>query len=361
MAVKSVLDHPLGTLLDPEDPRDLDYSRLRALAHQTGAVVEEPLPDCVDWQPTGILGPRRDQGRYPTCVAFATIGYKEAQDRALWGAGRTRDYSEILLYKWCKRIDGDPEAEGTYPRSALTLLQALGAGQERDFPYTKELCDASPFDPRFARAEFPNYKIADYARIPGPGIDPSPELLMRALTEGPVLITTGVISGHGWAYPVPDGVINLKPGENPPLLGYHQILLCGYHKGISEEQIRARTHFGDPKAPTTTPGEVWWKFKNSWGYWGLDAAGYGYFNDLWRRQYTTDYWVASQDYTSKLRGDLDGDARLTLSDALLLMRLLAGMKTPGRTQDLMALGDFTRDGTTTVKDVQSLVAKLAGF
>ena len=71
-----------------------------------------------------VMSPVRDQGSEGTCVAFASVvGVKEFQDK--------KEYHKLIklsprfLYNLCKKFDGDPFEEGTYPRIAMKILLSL--------------------------------------------------------------------------------------------------------------------------------------------------------------------------------------------------------------------------------------------
>ena len=75
------------------------------------------------------MTPVRDQGNEGTCVAFASaVGVKEYED--------TREYKKYIelspryLYSICKKNDGAPDEEGTYPRVAMKMLLNYGVSRK---------------------------------------------------------------------------------------------------------------------------------------------------------------------------------------------------------------------------------------
>ena len=106
--------YKLGCFKDYSDPRDIPMGLLLPIVK---------LPPRVDH--TALMTPVRNQGEEGTCVAFAgTVGVKEFLDG--------KEYSKYIplspryVYFNCKKLDGIPESEGTYPRVAMKVLSDLG-------------------------------------------------------------------------------------------------------------------------------------------------------------------------------------------------------------------------------------------
>lgn len=113
----------LGCLKDPLDSRDIPMG-----------LVLPPVPVPVSFDFTKSMSPVRNQGSEGTCVAFASVsGVKEFQDK--------KEYHKLVklsvrfLYSLCKKFDGAPTEEGTYPRIAMKILLNYGVCHELFWPY----------------------------------------------------------------------------------------------------------------------------------------------------------------------------------------------------------------------------------
>lgn len=113
----------LGCLKDPKDLRDIPM----------GLVLPPiPLPSKIDY--TIEMTPVRNQGDEGTCVAFASVvGVKEYQDAKEYKS--TIELSPRYVYSLCKKHDGSPDEDGTYPRVAMKMLLKYGTPPESYWPY----------------------------------------------------------------------------------------------------------------------------------------------------------------------------------------------------------------------------------
>jgi hypothetical protein len=113
----------LGCFKDPLDSRDIPM----------GLVLPAfTVPVSFDF--TELMSPVRNQGSEGTCVAFACVtGVKEFQDK--------KEYRKLIrlsprfLYNLCKKFDGSPFRDGTYPRIAMKVLLNYGVCRESFWPY----------------------------------------------------------------------------------------------------------------------------------------------------------------------------------------------------------------------------------
>ncbi len=239
------LKYGLGCWKDPVDKRDIPL----------GIILPRlTAPDEVDY--TRRMSPVRDQGAEGTCVAFAAaVGVKEYQEEK--EEGRLIPLSPRYLYSACKEIDGSPNQEGTYPRTAMKVLARRGVCREECWSYRPYQTD-SPC-PEADRQAYP-FRIRTYARLEGV------EEMTRSLSvNGPFLAGVEVfpewMEERGGKIPLP------REGENS--LGGHAVCIVGYS--------RAGKFF---------------KFKNSWGErWG--EAGYGYLPFGYLESYCRDAWSAT--------------------------------------------------------------------
>ena len=98
----------------------------------------------------------RNQWDRGTCVSFATCALREflAEDGV--------DLSEQYLYWACKELDGIPDEEGTFIRTAITALDHYGVCGEEAWPYCPTPCVGNEGQgpvPEEAAAEAGRYRL----------------------------------------------------------------------------------------------------------------------------------------------------------------------------------------------------------
>ena len=140
----------LGCVKDPADFRDIPMNLVLP-------VVSVP----VSFDFTKSMSPVRNQGNEGTCVAFASVcGVKEFQDK--------KEYHKLIrlsprfLYSLCKKFDGAPLEEGTYPRLAMKVLLHYGVCHESFWPYVAQ---KKSLPHKGADKDAVKFKIQAYARI----------------------------------------------------------------------------------------------------------------------------------------------------------------------------------------------------
>ena len=102
-----------GALPDVKDDRDFPATRL--------LVREVALPDeFIVYKDTIIY----DQGQTPQCVGYSSAGVKT--DEEFKERGKQIRFNGRWVYEQCKKEDGIPGVEGTYPRVACKVLQQQG-------------------------------------------------------------------------------------------------------------------------------------------------------------------------------------------------------------------------------------------
>ena len=106
----------MGWVKDPVDKRDYN---IRKLLPEVKKVVILPTSFIV--YPNTII---YDQGQTPRCVAYASSGVKT--DEEFLQYGQQYKFDADWLYSECKKIDGIPFEDGTYPRIACQILQSKG-------------------------------------------------------------------------------------------------------------------------------------------------------------------------------------------------------------------------------------------
>lgn len=227
-------EYSLGAIPSVRDSRDYQYAKLRSMVGTFPSKGPPVLPI-----------PIRDQGQIPACVGFGCQRMKDEQEY--------KNYSSIIstspayIYTYCKQLDGNPYAPGTYPRVAMQVLQSLGVCRESTFPYSMMPEFGLPAIPPRANEEAPQFKIKAYSRV-----NNLAEIKQAILTDGPVVLSVMVcdnfMNADGGRIPIPEGM----------LMGHHLI---------------AAVTWDDEMAWGPYRGVL--KFANSWSEeWGDEGYGY---------------------------------------------------------------------------------------
>jgi len=240
--------YKLGCLKDPKDLRDIPMALV---------LPPIPLPAKVDYSKS--MTPVRNQGNEGTCVAFASVvGVKEYQDAKEYR--KSIELSPRYTYSLCKKNDGDPGSEGTYPRVAMKMLLNYGTPPESYWPYKPHQADR----PRSGAPKAAlKYRVKAYARI-----RTLLEMKRSLVINGPFLAGVDVYESWFTDRVFKTGLVPM-PKKSEQYQGGHAICIVGYddNKGI-------------------------FKFKNSWGKaWG--DKGYGYLSYDYIRKYCVDAWSAT--------------------------------------------------------------------
>lgn len=207
----------------------------------------------------------RGRGHKGTCVACALVdGMREWQERK--EAPETISLKDIQLcvnwlYEECKKQDGYPNVQGTYPRVALKIMDKNGVPPEWIWPYesTSEIPERPDWEiKKYAtKLKINGYAQVDYTKI---------EEIKQALAwHGPFCI--GVPVYWSWTKEAAKTGIVPMPRPNDTKLGLHLICICGFN---DDTQLI--------------------KFKNSWGK-GWGDKGYGYLPYDYITQLTSSAWV----------------------------------------------------------------------
>jgi C1A family cysteine protease len=238
----------LGCLKDPKDLRDIPM----------GLVLPPiPLPRSIDY--VADMTPVRNQGDEGTCVAFASVvGVKEYQDAKEYR--KTLKLSPRYIYSLCKKNDGSPDEEGTYPRVAMKMLLKYGTPTENYWPYRPHQTDKPKAGASKAALK---YRVMAYARI-----RTMLEMRRSLVINGPFLAGVDVYESWFTNKASSTGLIPM-PKKSEQYQGGHAICIVGYDD--SRKLL---------------------KFKNSWGdRWGNE--GYGCLAYDYMRQYCVDAWSAT--------------------------------------------------------------------
>ncbi len=240
--------YALGCKKDPKDLRDIPM----------GLVLPSiPVPKSFDY--TLYMSPVRDQKNEGTCVAFASVvGVKEYFD--------SKEYKKLLelsprfVYNLCKKFDGAPDEEGTYPRVAMKVLLNYGVCPESFWPYKPHQKDLPK---KKADTSAKKYRIKAYARLKS-----LIEMKRSLLVNGPFLAGVEVFESWFEKKVEKTGLIPM-PKQGEELAGGHAVCIAG---------------FDDAKGLL--------KFKNSWSAKWADK-GYGYLPYEYIKKHCSDAWSAT--------------------------------------------------------------------
>ena len=237
-----------GCVKDPEDNRDFIL----------GAFLNKrkPIPDQVNLQQ--FTHEPGAQGLLPGCVAWGTAkGMMETVQTMNneWSA-----LSVLWLYDQCKRIDGDPNMEGTYIRTAMKILAQKGCVPEIYLPYDQNY-KFGKYDKEIAlipeQVSRP-FRIKTYARLK------SVDEMCRCLDQnGPFAM--GVEVTEDFIKPDLDGLVIPLNITEP--VGGHCIAAVGFDTAKAAFLIMNSwsTMWG-------VGGYAWLSF-DYWEKYGLDAWG----------------------------------------------------------------------------------------
>ncbi len=174
----------------------------------------------------------RDQGKRGTCVAFAAVVYLEFHLRPA-GAASGQRLAEQFVYWACKARDGIPTVEGTYVRTAATVLDQVGACLGKTWPYVPEPVGGNEGQgppPAGAETEARNHR---WSRVTALSAH-TPSRLRETLDAGrPVVLS--VKTFPSWDYPATADtgeVLMPIPGERSD--GGHAVCLIGYELDASQ-------------------------------------------------------------------------------------------------------------------------------
>lgn len=238
-----------GVIPSPPDYRDYAYGVL---------VAAETVPARYTCE-NEFRYPVKNQGKWGTCVGQACASVKELQEARNYPS-REPELSPLFVYAECKKVDGIPNQEGTYPRVAMKVLKDIGICKEKLMPYGK-MNNPLPLNTVEAMQDAKNYRIGAYARI-----QTIPELKQAIFQQGPVLAALMVMESI--ANVGSDGFVP-APGDvrNDRFLGGHAMCVVGWDDNLSNGK-----HIG------------YFRVRNSWGTdWGDNGycwVPYDYFT--WR-------------------------------------------------------------------------------
>jgi hypothetical protein len=140
-----------GYIKDKRDKRDFPATKL--------LLREVPLPDSFIVNSDTII---YDQGQTSQCVGFSSAGVKTDEEFTQWD--KQIRFDGAWLYGECKKIDGIPDVEGTYPRVACKIMNQVGC-KVVSASASCPLRFLKPKPPEPTPGDIAFWKIAAYYRI----------------------------------------------------------------------------------------------------------------------------------------------------------------------------------------------------
>jgi hypothetical protein len=210
--------HKLGAIKSPIDFRDYRIASFMSV---------KKVPDIYSVREK--MSPVENQANLGSCVSFGTCACGEYFDNV--------DLSEMWLYDLCKKNDGIPNEEGTFPRVALKMAQKIGICEEKFWDYIDRYPNnTSPLPGAEENAS--KHKLFSYAAV-------DITQLQKALFEfGPLVIALNLY--ENFMYIEDEGFM---PKPKGALLGGHCMCMTGY--------LNKKNCFG------LNNGYI--EIKNSWG------------------------------------------------------------------------------------------------
>ena len=224
-----------GYLSDPVDERDLLWRSV--VAPQSVSVPARFT--------LSSLGPVLDQGDKPMCVAYSSATLKMQQE--FKEHKKYYSFDPEWLYSECKKIDGSPNIDGTYLRTALQIVQNRGYLAKAE---------------RYKLKQDTSFKIEKYVRLM------SVQQIKEAIYHvGPVVF--GITVDSGIYSPDRSGVI---PDPNDDIIGGHAMCAVGYDDnkkcGASRGALYVKNSWGDNYG---SRGYIWIPYSHFDHYPGWDA------------------------------------------------------------------------------------------
>jgi C1A family cysteine protease len=193
------------------------------------------------------FGPARDQGKRPTCLAFATSDAHAAM-RGNWSPLSC----EFAFYHAQRRANRLPHQGATLP-TMLTAIREDGQPNEAGWPYLAVVpTDLKQWVP-------PPGATPLYKRAGGLGAD-TVDAIIAELAQGRPVITLMRLSNSFFRINA-DGIVDEAPGDRPDLNIRHAVVSVG-HGELKRERVVL--------------------IRNSWGA-GWGAHGYGWVTEKFLR------------------------------------------------------------------------------
>jgi C1A family cysteine protease len=221
------------------------------------------LPGAVSW--VKKMPKIRDQAARGTCVAFALSALHEFYRKA---QNNVQDFSEQHLYYETKRIDGHPNACGTWQSKAVQVLAQRGQCRENVWTYNPNPpCNNHGTMPSNARADAANFKFQTEA------VNPKDVNGIKTVLASGWLVTFSIPVFNSWfqsAETRRTGRITMPIG-NESSIGGHAMCFIGYQDD------------------STAPGGGYFILRNSWGEKWASESPYGVGNGTIPYQYIVNH------------------------------------------------------------------------
>jgi C1A family cysteine protease len=199
-----------GAKRSPADFRDFQYGLLKGIDPSASTLAPA---QCFERQSA------TNQGKFGTCVGFSSAE-QENYRKAFTHPNQNLRFSPLFAYDECKKLDGIPSSEGTYPKIAMQVKQNFGSVLESDFLYS-QLTDITrlPIVPTDIVNKASQFRIQSYARL-------QTALEIKTAIDSKCPVLTGVIVADTFMYPEGNGMIH--PHSSGSILGGHAITIIGY-------------------------------------------------------------------------------------------------------------------------------------
>jgi C1A family cysteine protease len=182
----------------------------------------------VDLRPQ--FGPVQDQGKRPTCLAFATSDAHAAL-RGAWQA-----LSIEFAFYHAQRRDGRKHTEGATLPAMLQAIREDGQPAETGWPYLTD----TPTD---VATWIPPASATPVFRRAGQGTTGDVSAIITELNKSKPVITLMRLSASFFRVPA-DGIIHEAPGEKPDLNMRHAVIALGHGTRGTERVVLVRNSWG---------------------------------------------------------------------------------------------------------------------
>lgn len=182
----------------------------------------------VDLRPQ--FGPARDQGKRPTCLAFATSD-AHAAVRGAWQA-----LSAEFAYYNAQRRGGRKPTDGATLPLMLQAIREDGQPAETGWPYLTD----TPSD---VAMWLPPSSATPVFRRAGQGTTGDVSAIIAELNQSKPVITLMRLSASFFRVPA-EGIIDETPGEKPDLNMRHAIIALGHGTRGTDRVVLVRNSWG---------------------------------------------------------------------------------------------------------------------
>ncbi len=244
-----------GMVPSPEDDRDYKFFTYNKQKELPGK-FERRVPHL------------KDQGSLGSCVGFSSSYVKDEQERHNH-PGRNYETSPLFIYAECKEIDGIPDQQGTYLRTANTVVRNLGVCLEQIFPYSDDVNIRPRPQKAYENAE--EFKIKMYTRL-----DNLKEIKQSIVDHG--CVNAGVMVLSNFLDPEIDKDTReaFIPMPNRFILGGHAIAIIGYDDNLTYTYEDGTTYTGFVKMVNS------WYRGNEDRWWGKDGTAWIPYDIMYR-------------------------------------------------------------------------------